>query len=93
MRVFRSRWGKIELTEERKRHIATFHPDIAPYIRYFETALWEPEQVTRSKHDASVFICYRQLPRRKLLLAVVIRLKPNNNFILTAYLTHKIKPL
>lgn len=92
MKVFLSRWGKIELTEERKRHIVAFHPDITPYIRYFETTLQEPEQAIRSKHDPNVFICYHQLPRRKPFLAIVVRIKPSNNFILTAYLTNKIKP-
>ncbi len=93
MRIFRSLWGKIELTEERKRHITTFHPDVKPFVRYFEATLLTPKSVIRSKHDTDVFICYRELPHRKLFLAVVVRLKSNNNFILTAYVTNKVKPV
>ncbi|OGL86393.1 hypothetical protein A3I40_01345 [Candidatus Uhrbacteria bacterium RIFCSPLOWO2_02_FULL_48_12] len=91
MRIFRSPWGKIELTEERKQHIVSFHPDIAPYLRYFDATLRVPKRIARSKHDKDVIICYRQLPRRKLFLAIIFRLKPHNNFILTAYLANKIK--
>lgn len=91
MRIFRSLWGKIELTDERERHITSFHPDVAPYVRYFDAALREPERIIRSKHDEQVIICYRRLPKRKLFLAVAVRIKPNNSFILTAYLTDKIK--
>ncbi len=91
MRVFRSLWGKIELTEERKRHIVTFHPDVAAYLKHFEATLLAPERVLRSKHDANALICYRRLMNKKLFLAIVVRLKANNNFILTAYLTNKIK--
>lgn len=93
MRIFRSLWGKIELTEERRRHITAFHPDVASYLRYVDATLRAPERMTRSKHDRDVVICYRQLPKRKLFLAIVIRLKPNNNFILTAYVTNKIKTI
>ena len=76
------------LTDERKRHILTFHPDVRPYVRYFAITLSNSERVVPSVHDSTVVIFYRLLPKPKKWLAIVVKTgeKP---FILTAYLAKK----
>ncbi len=93
MRIFRSPWGDVELTEERKEHIVFFHPEVASCLRFFPFALAKPQDVHSSKHDEKVIICYYFLAQRRTYLAIVIKLKPKSNFVLTAYLTKKIKKI
>lgn len=87
---FNSPYGIITLTEERKRHILAFHPDVVRALPYFETTLVEPEWVGRSVHDQTVVICYRFLARQKKYLAIVVKLA-RHPFVLTAYLAKKPK--
>lgn len=90
MRSFDSPYGKITLTNERKKHILTFHPDVAGCIRYFSQALSAPEHVVQSVHDSTVVLCYRFLPTRKKHLAIVVK-TGDRPFIVTAYLAKKVK--
>ncbi len=91
MRTFRSRWGEIEFTEERREHIIFFHPEVAPCLRLFPLVLAAPQKIVRSAHDETVIICYYFLAQRRKYLAIVVKLRPKSNFVLTAYLTKKIK--
>ena len=91
MRISRSPWGRIELTDERKRHVIFFHPEIASVLPHFSLTIAHPEKIIHSTNDDKVIICYRFLPNRRKYLAIVIKLKPKSNFVLTAYLTRKIK--
>lgn len=88
MEIFPSRLGKVELTDERTRRIATFHPEVKSYKKYFASALAEPDVIRRSRFDASVFVLYRTFSKK--YLAIVIKTN-KRNFILTAYLTGKIQ--
>jgi hypothetical protein len=90
MRKFRSPFGNVELTEERRRHILNFHPEVASALGQMVSALSNPDVQKRSKHNPEVIICYRYLPSRKKYLAVVVK-RGTRNFILTAYLTQKIR--
>ena len=90
MRAYRSRFGKIVLTDERKQHILTFHPDVASVFAEFQLTLSEPNTIVSSVHDSSVHIYYRFLARRKRFLAIVVK-TGKNPFILTAYLAKKPK--
>ncbi|MBI5470106.1 hypothetical protein HY968_02175 [Candidatus Kaiserbacteria bacterium] len=90
MQHFRSPYGSILLTDERKRHILEFHPEVRMYLRYFVDTLAKPEYESRSVHDAAVVICYQYIPRRKRYLAIVVK-TGTRPFILTAYLARKLK--
>ena len=91
MERFNSVFGPVELTDEREKHIFTFHPEIRNQRKYFSLTLAEPEIIRRSRFDPKTFILYRSVPRKKYLAIVV---KTNQrNFILTAYLTNKIQHL
>ncbi|MDP2665508.1 MAG: hypothetical protein Q8P23_02610 [bacterium] len=87
---FRSPYGIITLTEERKAHIFAFHPDIATCLPYFAHTLAEPDVTVVSVHDPAVVICYRLLSRRKKYLAIVVKVT-RHPFILTVYLAKKPK--
>lgn len=87
---FNSSYGTITLTEERKSHIFTFHPDVIPYLPHFAETLANPDSSIISVHDATVIIYYRFLTRRKRYLAIVVKLT-RRPFILTAYLAKKPK--
>ena len=87
---FASPYGIVTLTDERKAHIFTFHPDVASCLPYFATTLANPGTTVVSTHDSTVVICYRLLTRRKKYLAIVVKTtKPP--FVLTAYLAKKPK--
>jgi len=87
MKRFTSKFGTVELTDERWRHITQFHPEVARYSGRLASVLGEPELIAVSKSDSDVFIFYKSVSRF-LDLAVVAKIaKPN--FILTAYLRTK----
>jgi hypothetical protein len=89
MQCFISRLGTVELTDERKNHILTFHPEIHSAFTYFSEALSHPNTIRQSKFDTEVILFYKKVTDSKYLVIVV---KVNQRrFILTAYFTEKIK--
>lgn len=87
---FSSPYGIVVLTDERKMHILTFHPDVARYLSHFAETLANPNIAISSVHNPAVVICYRFLTRRKKYLAIVVRTGARP-FILTAYLARNPK--
>jgi hypothetical protein len=89
MERFRSQFGPVALTAERKSHIFKFHPEVRRYQEYFVKTIGDPEITHRSKYDLLVLILYRKISRQNYLAIVI---KTNKyNFILTAYITNKIR--
>lgn len=86
---FSSVLGEVELTEERKKHIFAFHPEVKHYTKYFTKTLKNPKFIRRSNSDPKVSIFYLEIPQNKYL-AIVTRIN-ERKFILTAYTTRKIK--
>lgn len=89
MFLYKSKFGTIELTRERLKHILTFHPEIKGYQKYFKNAVAKPDFVCFSKSDQKVRILYKKLSRLKFL-AIVIKTN-SRNFILTSYITKRLK--
>lgn len=89
MEQFPSSFGPIELTVERERHIYEFHPDVRRYRKLFAQTLAQLEIIRRSRFDSSAIIFYRSVSSQKYL-AIVVKIN-QRNFILTAYLTYKIR--
>ncbi|MEK7145045.1 MAG: hypothetical protein AAB794_04310 [Patescibacteria group bacterium] len=87
---FNSPYGIVTLTDERKAHIFTFHPDVARCLPYFADTLAKPGITIISANDSTVIICYHFLSRRKKYLAIVVKLT-EHPFVLTAYLAKKPK--
>lgn len=82
--------GKVELTDERLRHIYQFHPEVRRFQKHFRTVLAQPDLIRRSVHDPATLIFYGRFAPAKKFLAIVVKTN-RRNFILTAYLTHRIK--
>ena len=87
---FDSPYGIVTLTDERRMHILTFHPEIAHHLHHFAETLKNPSVTAGSVHNPSVVICYRFLTRRKKYLAIVVKTGVHP-FILTAYIAKKPK--
>lgn len=91
MERFDSVVGAVELTDERRRHIFQFHPEVKALRAKFSDTLSQPDFMRRSRFDPKVFILYRAVPQKKYL---AIAVKTNQrDFILTAYLTSIIQHL
>lgn len=90
MEVFQSVFGNVELTAERKAHIFKFHPEVKKFVKDFSKTLRGPDTVKKSKFDDKTYIFYRQSKQK--FLAIVV--KTNHRcFILTAYVTNKLRGL
>ena len=66
------------------------HPHLAGKEAAVIRTLIEPDEVRRSRVDASVYLFYRKT-QRKHLCVVAKRSGPASGFIMTAYVTDKIK--
>ena len=83
----------IRLTDERRAHILE-HPEMAPLEQAIVEALLTPECVVQSASDEGTRLYYRYYARTRVggkFLCVVVKTKASDAFILTAYLTDKIK--
>ncbi len=88
--------GRVELTEERERHIAERHPDLLPkYRERIEETLGAPEQVRRSVSFGSAKLFsrwYTDLRQgRHVVVVVVTGPGPSErNWIITAYISRNL---
>ena len=82
----------IELSEERRKHILEFHPDLKPYFSKIAEVLHNPDQIRKSKQDENVLLFYKFFSDVKDGKYITVVAKFNKtNFILTSYITDKIK--
>jgi hypothetical protein len=65
------------------------HPEIAGKEAELRQALREPHLVRRSAKDPSVYLFYRESP--PYYLAVVVKRVADDGFIVTSYLTDRVK--
>ncbi len=84
----------VRFTAERREHILNHHPEMRDWIDKVGEVLLRPEHVVRSRSDpeAELFYVWQSQTRvgPKYLCVVVVE-KPNDTFILTAYLAEAIK--
>lgn len=77
-----------ELTDERRAHILTYHPDVGPFLDRVGEVLASPDLLRRSGQDPEVVLFYKlysDILGGKYMVVVV---KENErSFILTVYLT------
>ncbi|MBI1742170.1 hypothetical protein HYR54_03780 [Candidatus Acetothermia bacterium] len=81
------------MTEERWEHIKTEHPIMVGKLKKIEETTIEPDVIKSSSYDPQVVLFYRFYSKieRGKYLAVVVKWSQLRSFILTAYLTDKIK--
>lgn len=90
---FKSILGKvIELSGERKKHIRLRHPDVGFYFHFLGGVLTDPDEIRQSRYDKNVLLFYKYFAKIEHGKYLVIVIKVNErNFVLTVYLTSKIK--
>ena len=95
MKVLHDYQGRaIRLTDERLAHILE-HPEMAGMENAIEEVLLAPETVVQSLSDFQAHLYYRYYSGTrvgdKFLCVVVKRVSAADAFVLTAYLTDKVK--
>ena len=80
--------GRVELTEERLFHIQQRHPDVKPFVSKIPVVLTEPNLI-RQKNDILLFSLHFNEIKKHIV--VVVKTDYGRNFILTSYLTSKIR--
>ncbi|MGH7814613.1 MAG: hypothetical protein ACREQI_11515 [Candidatus Binataceae bacterium] len=83
----------VRLTEERLVHILD-HPEMAGMASAIEETVAHPERVVQSRSDDAARLYYRFYPTTRAggkFVCVVVKAGPADSFLLTAYLTDKIK--
>lgn len=84
----------VELTDERERHIAECHPDILPeYQDQIAATLVDPDRVRCSSWlpNAKMFSRWFDQVRSGKHVVVVVMSDKARNWIITAYLSRKLK--
>ena len=66
------------------------HPNLAGKESAVIRTLTEPDQIRKSRSDESVYLFYRKVGKRYLCV-VAKRTEAKSAFIMTAYVTEKIK--
>lgn len=85
---------KILLLEYHWEHIVEKHPELEDsYLQFIPEILENPDLVKRSVHDQKVLLFYKYYEKiyNGKYVCVVVKLHPDNNFIITAYITDRIK--
>jgi hypothetical protein len=94
MRTIRDTFGRdVRLTNERLAHILQ-HPEMAAMEAEVERVLQSPTEVRRSRSDEEVCLFYAFYERTLVgpkWLCVVVRYGHEDPFVITAYLTDKMK--
>ena len=94
MRVLQDFQGlAIRLTDERLAHILE-HPEMVGMEPAMEEALLRPERVVASFSDPEARLYYRFYVGTRVgdkYLCVIVKVRDDDAFVLTAYLTDKIK--
>ena len=94
VRLLRDIHGRdIRLTEERLSHIRT-HPEMRGMEEAMEDTLAQPDQVVESVSDPRALLYYRRYRQTRVgdkFLCVVVKTQQEDAFLVTAYLTDKIK--
>ncbi len=81
--------GKIRTTEGYWEIIKHKHPEIKDLLLDIMDTLTCPEQIRKSKVDRNVYIFYKRVG--KYWLSIVTKKFDSVGFVITAYLTNKIK--
>jgi hypothetical protein len=79
----------IRLTEERWLHIVENHDDLAGYYDTVLDAVEDPDIILPGYGGA--LIAVKELARRRHLAVVYRELSKNDGFVITAYITSKVR--
>ena len=95
MRVFEDVFKrKVRLTDERYEHLVSEHPEMVEQIDKVKESLFGPVIVVRSKADSQFELFYRyykSTPVTQKYWCIVVKVRADDSFIITAYFTDTIK--
>lgn len=95
MKVFQDYKGRsVKLSDERVAHLESQHPEMVGQLKRISQTVVHPERVIRSKTDISVELFYkhyRKTPVSEKFLCIVVKTFTDDNFVITAYYTDRIK--
>ena len=80
----------IRLTDERRQHLESTHPEMKGQIGRIGQTLASPNKVVRSRTDPLVelfYKLYQSTPVTEKYLCIVVNNLENDHFIITAYFT------
>ncbi len=84
----------VRLTDERREHLETNHPEMAGQTPRIVETLREPDTVVRSRIGPGIELFYRlydQSPVSSKYMCVVVKVLSGDNFVVTAYYTDRVK--
>ena len=84
----------IRLTDERWEHIEGEHPEMFGQLEKVWETLLTPDRIIRSHSDLQVELFYRNYettPVSHKFLCVVVKVLPDDLFMITAYFTDTVK--
>ncbi|MEK6545983.1 MAG: PBECR2 nuclease fold domain-containing protein [Nitrospinota bacterium] len=84
---------RVHLTKERWEHIINEHPVVKSYLKEIEETISFPDVIMKSKYDKEILLYYRfyeNIFGGKFII-VVVKHTEERNFVLTAYITDKVK--
>lgn len=84
----------IRLSDERKKHFETDHPEMTDQFDKIEQTLLSPDVIVLSNSDESIEMFYKfyeVTPVTNKYLCVLIKNTDLDSFILTSYFTNAIK--
>jgi hypothetical protein len=84
----------IRLTDERVNHLEADHPEMASQTPRIAETLAAPDRIVRSRTDSTVELFYRWYPSTPVttkFLCVVVKILPDDHFIIMSYYTDAVK--
>lgn len=79
----------VRTTEDYWRHIQLKHPEVSGLLSLIKETIKMPDLVRRSTKDQNILLFYRKI--NSYWLCVLVRCLGLDGFIVTSYLTDKIK--
>ncbi|GEM20043.1 hypothetical protein IB75_15620 [Nitrosococcus oceani C-27] len=84
----------IRLTNERRQHLESAHPEMKGQIRRVGETLASPDKVVRSRTYSLAELFYKfyhSTPVTEKYLCIVVKSLESDHFIITAYFTDSVK--
>ena len=95
MQLFTDVHGRpIRPKDERSTHLQTAHPEMSDQLSRIVATLAHPDQIVRSRTDSTVELLYKHYPSTPVtskFLCTVVKVLPEDYFVITAYYTDTIK--
>jgi len=85
---------QVRLTDERLAHLETDHPEMKGQASRIAETLADLDRVVRSATDSAAQLFYKLYPSTPVTTkfpCIVVKVLPNDNFIITSYYTDTVK--